>query len=126
MGIQTNDPDQPWHQVVVTGRVEKFAEIRPERVRLKGTSGEKLFQNVLIIPRKIHPFTIQNIKAKYGKNINYTLIERCADGNNQCVIKVENTRREEGRYVDVLNIRTDCDIHPTIPIYITGLIRQEG
>ncbi len=126
MSIQTNDPDQPWHQVVVTGRVEKFVEIRPERVLLKGPAGENFFEDIEIIPRKQHPFTILEVVARYGKNIDYKLMERCSDGKDRCVLRVQNTSREKGRYVDVLKLRTDSDIHPTINIYVTGVIRQGG
>lgn len=126
MSIQTNDPDQPWQQVVVTGRVEKFAEIRPERVLLKGQVGEDLFEDVEIIPQEEHPFTIREVVARYGKNIDYAFTERCTDGKSRCVLRVSNTSRKKGRYVDVLTLRTDSDIHPTISIYVTGLIRQGG
>lgn len=123
MRIQTNDPDRPWQQVVVTGRVEKFAEIRPERVLLKGQVGKDLFEDIEIIPQEQHPFTIRKIIAKNGKNIDYAFTERCTDGKSRCVLRVSNTSREKGSYVDVLNLRTDSDIHPNIPIYITGMIQ---
>jgi hypothetical protein len=41
--IQTNDPNRPWLGVVVTGMVEKFAEIRPERITLSGSAGQAAF-----------------------------------------------------------------------------------
>lgn len=121
--IRTNDPNRPWIEVAVTGMVEKFAEIRPERVRLAGPAGSPLVAEVVIIPRKDLPFSIGEVKAKNGTFIKYELTERCTEGKNRCVIRVENTRSEKGFYADALYIRTDSKIRPMIPIYITGMIR---
>lgn len=121
--IRTNDPNRPWLEVAVTGMVEKFAEIRPERVRLAGPADQPLFAEVEIVPRKDLPFTIEGVKAKKGDFIKYEWIKRCSDGHDRCVLRVENTRREKGRYVDALNISTSSALRPTIPIYVTGMIR---
>jgi hypothetical protein len=121
--IQTNDPNRPWIEVAVTGMVEKFAEIRPERVRLAGPAGSPLVAEVEIIPRKDLPFSIAEIKAKNGTFIKYALTEQCAEGKSRCVIRVENTRSEKGFYADALYIRTDSKLRPTLPIYITGTIQ---
>ena len=40
-----------------------------------------------------------------------------------CVLRVENARREKGRYVNTLIIRTDIPPKPMIPIYVAGMIR---
>jgi hypothetical protein len=121
--IQTNDPNMPWHQVAVTGMVEKFAQIQPERVRLAGPAGQPLFVEVEIIPRKDLPFTISQIKAKSGDFITYQLIERCTDGYDRCVLRVENTRKEKGRYLDALFLSTTSELRPTIVIYVSGMIQ---
>lgn len=121
--IRTNDPNRPWLQVAVTGMVEKFAEIRPERVRLAGPADQPLFAEVEIVPRKDLPFTIEGVKAKSGDFIRYKWIERCSDGHDRCVLRVENTRKEKGRYVDAVYISTNSKLRPTIPIYVTGMIR---
>lgn len=109
--------------MAVTGMVEKFAEIRPERVRLAGPAGSPLVAEVEIIPRKDLPFSIGEVKAKNGTFIKYELTERCTEGKNRCVIRVENTRSEKGFYADALYIRTDSKIRPMIPINITGMIQ---
>jgi hypothetical protein len=120
--IQTNDPHQPWLQVAVTGLVEKIVEIRPDRVRLTGPADQHLFAEVEIIPRKDLPFTILQINAKIGTFIKYTLIKRCTDGHDRYILKVENTRKEKGRYFDALYIHTTSEMAPVIPIYVTGMI----
>jgi hypothetical protein len=121
--IQTNDPNWPWLQVAVTGIVEKFAEIRPERVRLAGPAGQPLVAEVEIFPRKDLPFTISRINAKSGDFITYALTKRCTDGHDRCVLRVENTRKEKGRYLDILYLSTTSELRPTISIYVTGVIQ---
>lgn len=107
----------------MTGVVEKFADIRPERVRLSGAAGQPLFVEVEIIPRKEYPFTIRKVQVRSGQFIKYEVEERSVDGQNRYVIRVENTRDEQGRYVDTLFVHTDSSFRPNIPIHITGMIR---
>ena len=121
--IKINDPHRPDLVVTVTGVVEKFAEIRPERVRLMGTGDQPLSVRVEIIPRKEFRFKIQSIEAKKGHFIKYKLIETCDAGGNHCVIRIENTKKDKGRYLDAIYVKTDSRLRPVIPIYITGLIR---
>lgn len=121
--IKTDDPVLPWFSVGVVGQVEKFVDIQPERIQLAGPAGQPLFAEVAIIPRPEHPFRIEQIRLKNGKFIKYELTQRCTDGKNRCVIRVENTRREKGRYIDALFVDTDSEIKPVIPIYVMGTIR---
>lgn len=102
--------------------VEKFAEIKPDRVRLAGPAESPLVAEVEIIPRKDFPFTIGGLKAKSGKFIKYELAQRCTDGKDRCILRVENTRKEKGRYADAIYLSTDTKIRPTIPVCITGII----
>jgi len=120
--IQTNDKTRPGLSVTVTGLVEKFAEVRPNRIRFAGPVGQPLYAEVEIIPRKEYPFTIQNINVKDGRFIRYNLEEKCADGRRRCVMRVENTRMGKGRYADVIYLKTDSNIRPVIPIYVVGNI----
>jgi len=121
--IKTNDPVLLWFSVGVVGQVEKFVDIQPERIQLAGPAGQPLSAEVAIIPRPDHPFRIGQIRLKNGKFIKYELTQRCADGKNRCVIRVENTRKEKGRYIDALFVDTDSEIKPVIPIYVMGTIR---
>ena len=102
--IKTNDPNRPWIEVAVTGIVEKFAEIRPERVRLFGR-GMPLAVEVEIFPRKDFPFTIGQIKAKSGKFIRFELTERCTDGKMMC--------HPGGEYADGKGPLCRCPLHET-------------
>ncbi len=108
--------------VTVMGRVEKFAEIRPKRVRLSGERKDA-WARVEIIPRKEYPFTIQNIRARDGRFIQWELEEQCGERRDRCVIKVEAKGSESSGFADILFIETDSPIQPKIPIFITGSIR---
>jgi hypothetical protein len=121
--IQTNDPNRQWLGVAITGMVEKFVEIRPERIILSGPGGQPLFAEVEIIPRKEYPFTIREVEVASGQFIKYEMNKIYAEEQNRYMIRVENTRVEKGRYVDSLNVRTDSDIRPKIHIHIIGIIR---
>lgn len=121
--IHTNDNSEPSFDLTVTGFVEKFAEVRPERVSLVGPPGKALFAEVEIIPRKEYPFRIRELKAKNGAFIHYELTETCDRGRNRCVIRIENRKTDKGRFLDALYVETDSSLRPVIPIYITGLIR---
>lgn len=103
--------------------MEKFAEIRPERISLSGSAAQPLFAEVEVIPRKDHPFSIRKVKAKSGEFIKYETNEKNVDGQKRYIIRVENTRAQAGRYVDTLLIQTDSTIRPTIPIYVIGMIK---
>ncbi|MBE0586290.1 MAG: hypothetical protein IH612_21315 [Desulfofustis sp.] len=120
--MQTNDPSRPWLEVVLTGRVESFAEVRPQRVKLVGAAGTPVAVEVEIIPRADYPFTIKDISAKSGESISYSLTRRCTDGHDRCIVRIENTRGTAGRYGDVISVRTDSSLKPVIPIFIVGLL----
>jgi hypothetical protein len=120
--IHTDDPDNPSIQAIITGRVEKFAEIQPERINLIGAQGQPISAEIVISPRKEYPFRIEGISVRDGSFIKYELKEQCADGNGRCVILVENTRADKGRYGDILSIRTDSPLRPELSIRVNGRI----
>ncbi len=109
--------------MAVKGEVKKFATVRPERVNLRGAVGETLEAEVEIIPQPDFPFVIEGISIKKGDFVKYELTRRCTEGRESCLIRVESTMKERGRYVDVLYVETDSRIKPEIPIYIMGVIQ---
>ncbi len=123
MRIHTNDPKFPLLAVSVSGQVEKFAEIRPESVRLIGSAGDPLSMEVEIIPRKEYPFVIKEIQAKDGRFIRWSFEKRCDQKSDRYVIKVEAARPGRGGFADILFVKTDSPVRPTISIYVTGSIR---
>ena len=105
----------------MTGMVEAFARIDPARVHLMGKAGDPLAIEVEIEPRKEYPFKITKVTAQNGSYIKYELKEDCKSGG-RCVLRVENTRSDEGRYVDRILIHTDSPLRPVIPINVSGVI----
>jgi hypothetical protein len=106
----------------VTGLVEVFAEIQPARVHFMGNAGEPLSIEVEIVPRKDYPFNITRIETQNGDFIKYEVIKKCTGAEGRCVLRVENTREQKGRYVDRLLLHTDSPLRPVIPIYVSGVI----
>jgi hypothetical protein len=108
--------------VAVTGMVEKFAEIKPERITLIGPGSQKLFTEVEIIPRKEYPFVIRELNAVSGRFFTYKMEKRNTGKQNSYIIRVENTRTERGRYADTIFVHTDNPIRPKITIPVIGMI----
>jgi hypothetical protein len=108
--------------VAVTGMVEKFAEITPERITLTGLTGQSLFVEVEIIPRKEYPFVIRNLNAASGRFFTYKMEEKNTGKQNSYIIRVENTRTEKGRYADIIFVHTDSPVRPKITIPVIGMI----
>ncbi len=102
--------------------VEKFAEIKPERITLIGPGSQKLFTEVEIIPRKEYPFAIREMKAVSGRFFTYKMEKRNNGKQNSYIIRVENTRTEKGRYADTIFVHTDSPVRPKITIPVIGMI----
>lgn len=120
--VQTNDPNHPSLQLVVTGKVEKFADIRPSMVRLEGQAGTPLTVEVEILPNKDHPFTIIGVQAQRDDLIRCKLIEQCGTSSNRCILRVENLKATSGTYTDSITVRTDNTARPSFPIVVVGTI----
>ena len=122
--VQTNDPVHPTLTLVVTGKVEKFVEIRPAQVHLEGEVGTSLAVEVEILPNKGYPFSILGVKSQQNDTIRTELIEQCTAGeDSRCVIRVENLKTSSGRYADTITVNTDNAVRPSFPIPVVGIIR---
>jgi len=120
--ILTNDKQRPGLSVAVTGFVEKFVEINPPRVVLRGSQGEPVASRVTITQRMEYPFKILNTHAKIGRHFKFNVQELNSSGTSGYVLTVENTKKETGRYADTIYLKTDSKLRPTIPISVIGLI----
>ena len=120
--IQTNDKTRLGLSVTVTGFVEKFADIRPKRIMLSGTAGKPIKGQVTIIPKAKYPFKILSAMAREGKHIKFHLTENKRTNATDYVLTVENLKKENGRYADVIFLKTNNKLRPEIPIYIVGNI----
>ena len=103
--------------------MEKFVRIQPQKIRLRGFSGEPLKRKVTIIPLEKYPFKILNVRAKNGKDIRYQLQEEKSEKGLQYALTVENQRLEKGRYFDIITMETDSKIRPTLSVRVYGDIK---
>jgi len=120
--VHTNDPRNSVMELMVSGMVEKFAEIRPERVRLSGRVGEPVTAVAEIVPRPDYPFKIKNIRAMNGRHIRFSLANKTAAGNTIYEITVTSTRQDAGSISDVVYLDTDSPIRPTLQVTVSGTI----
>jgi len=120
--VHTNDPRNSVMELMVSGMVEKFAEIRPERVRLSGRVGEPVTAVAEIVPRPDYPFKIKNIRAMNGRHIRFSLANKTAAGSTIYEITVTSTRPDQGRISDVIYVDTDSPIRPTLQVTVSGTI----
>jgi hypothetical protein len=123
--IYTNDPVRPIVSATMTGPVERFATVRPERVMLRGQAGAPLSQTVEIIPEGKYPFSIVKASARNGRNIHFELSERNGEPGGGWRLTVENRLQQKGRYYDVIALATDSEIRPEIQVAVTGFIVGE-
>ncbi len=102
--------------------MERFADIHPERVILRGYGGQTIRQEVVVTPRASYPFKVTDVKAKTGTNIRIEMHEQDSPEGKSYVISVENTKTTPGKYYDTLLISTDSKLKPTLPIHVYGTI----
>ena len=120
--VFSNDPKRPQFMLTVAGKVEVFADIKPQRIILRGNSGTVMRQELVVTPRAGYPFKLTDVKAKNGVNIRYEFREQETPEGKSYVIVVENTKASPGKYYDTLLLSTDSKLKPKIPIHVYGTI----
>jgi hypothetical protein len=118
----TNDPVKPRLRLTIAGEVEKLLSISSQRVRLVGVAGQKINASVIIIPEKKYAFEIIEAKAKNGKHIAVSINEKKTIEGTGYVVTVQNLKKDKGRYVDTILLKTTSEIRPTIQIRVVGNI----
>jgi hypothetical protein len=121
--VYTNDKNRPRTDLVIAGKVERFATILPKHVNLRGYAGESLIAKVSIKPEAKYPFKIVNIRARDGKNIKFQLDEVKGSAKGDYELRVENLKQDIGRYVDMIFLDTDSKIRPQLSIRVYGNLR---
>ncbi len=119
--IHTNDPVQPVIRVAMTGFVKKFVVLKPGIVRLRGRAGQTIKSKITITPTENNQFRILKIFAKNKKHIKYE-IKKIGGPLPYYELIVENTKKEPGRYFDVITIQTDLSPPKSIRIHVSGNI----
>ncbi len=78
--VKSNDKQNPSLKLKISGMVETFAEITPNRVRLTGKAGDLISTTAIIKPKKEYPFKLLEAKAKQGTNFSFELENKTIDG----------------------------------------------
>ncbi len=108
--------------LTIIGQVEKFVSIYPKDVQLFGLAGAPIKKMVQIIPEKKYPFRIIEVKAKDGRNIDFSLQEETKSQIVSYTLIVENKKGDKGRYYDTVYLITDSPLKPRINVNVFGNI----
>jgi hypothetical protein len=120
--VVTNDPQRSKVSLKITGDVERVVTIRPSMVRLVGSLGSEIHGVVNIIPEEKYPFKILEVRTDGGKMIRYHLAEVKTSNAVAYELRIENLKKEVGRYSDVIHLKTDSPVKPEIKIPVYGNI----
>jgi hypothetical protein len=120
----TNDEKNSRLQLTISGSVDKFVTIKPDRVKLRGVAGDEIKSKVTITPEKKYPFKIVKVSAKNGNDIDFELSEENGDQGPVYALVIENKRLQQGRYFDMITLETDSEIQPKLSIRVYGDLRQ--
>ena len=120
--MRTNDPKHPIFTLTLSGKVEKFMEMRPAQARLEGQAGAPLSVEIEILQNKDYPFTILGIETKRTDSIRAEVVAPCDNATQRCILRVENLRTAKGRYAETITVRTDNRAKPSFPIPVVGII----
>ncbi|QTA90500.1 OS_HP2 family (seleno)protein [Desulfonema magnum] len=119
--LHTNDPQQKQIRLRISGKVERFALIQPERVFLRGSTGDKIQSVVSITPEKKYPF---NIVKSYSDNLEKKagfILEKKQD---KYFCTINNLSETSGSYRGKIYLKTDSAVKPEIIIYVYGAIAE--
>lgn len=122
--VYTNDKSRSQQELVISGKVEKFATISPQHISLRGQVGDSITGAVSIIPEKRYPFKILDVRAETGKNISFHLDEIKNANGPAYELKIENLSQKSGRYYDTIILETDSKIQPVLNVKVYGYLRE--
>ncbi len=118
--VYTNDPKNKIIELKLSGKVDKFVTIKPNKVKLSGRIGENISQTVTIIPETKEPFKILKATAMKGIDFSYSLKEVTVKGKRAYELTVTNVKKTPGRYYDKMVILTDRTEHKPLDIIVIG------
>lgn len=104
--------------------MEKLYTLTPRRIRLVGPAGTDLKQTVTLVTQEKYPLKLLEVRAKKGEDIQYALSEKKEGKINRYAVTVECIRKEMGRFIDTIYLKTDNEIQPQIEIPIYGYIKE--
>lgn len=109
--------------LVVSGRVEEFADITPRFLRMVGMAGQQISGSTTITPNKKYDFKILKAFANKGADIKVNIAPR-AGGKPGYILTVENLKKTIGGYYDTVVLQTDSKLKPVIEIKVYGTITK--
>lgn len=118
----TNDAGQPVVQLVMRGEVDRFAEINPRLLSLRGQAGEKLRGSISVVPEDKYPFKILGALARDGK-LTVNVSEAKESGRTAYTLWVENLKSEAGSFNDTVVLKTDSPLQPELDVRVFVYLR---
>lgn len=122
--VITNEEANPKQYLTISGKVERLYTLTPRRIRLVGPPGGDLKQTVTLVTQEEHPLKLLEVRAKKGEDIQYALSEKKEGKINRYALTVECIRKDMGRFIDTIYLKTDNEIQPQIEIPIYGYIKE--
>ncbi len=120
--VHTNDPAAAVLELMLSGRVEAFADIQPKSVLLRAKAGETASAVARILPRPERPFAIRNLRAVKGRDIRFQLAQKSGPSGTVYELTIFSTRKEPGRIADMVVIETDHPARPALQVMVTGVV----
>lgn len=122
--VETSAAKQPNVSIEITGNVEKFANITPNKLILRGNAGEPITGTVTVSPDPKYPFKVLETKSKNGTDIQTRIEEKQENNTTTYIITVENLKKDPGRYYDVITLKTNSPVKPEIQLSVYGQILE--
>jgi len=120
--VNTDSPVTPLLNLTVIGNINNFVRIIPNRIILNGFTGDPIERTVKIIPEEKYPFKMVGDRTVSKKYIRYELEEAKRSEKPGYVLTVANLKKQKGRYVETIRLKTDSKIRPEISIRVYGNI----
>lgn len=120
--VETSAAKQPNVVIEISGNVEKFANITPNKLILRGNAGEPIIGTVTVSPDPRYPFRVLETKTKNGTYIQAKTEEKPENNATTYIVTVENLKKDPGRYHDVIMLKTDSSFKPEIQLSVYGQI----
>jgi hypothetical protein len=125
--VKTDDPDNRKFNLVVTGPVEKVADIDPKTIYLNGNAGDKLQAVVKITPSEKYPFSIIGIeKISHNPRIQARLIDGSKDGNKSWQVEITSFSDKEDSFYRIVPLKTDSRYAPRLLIRVYAVFNANN
>ena len=121
--VVTNDPEYPLFDLRIMGNVEKFVDIFPERVVLKGNTDDTVQGIVSITKLDKYPFSINNIVVQADNSHVSFALKKQEKGYD---LIVTNQSKRPCRYMEKIILKTDNPLKPEIVITVRGIITEKN